>query len=180
MALGSALLAAALLAGSTPSPGTAARLSNTGSIDASRQAGATLEDLSLPTQAQRIPPTAQIVRITAVAPFGDRRRRASIPPILITDFSKVRAIAKAIDALPRLQPGAYSCPSDNGSSISFTFRAFEGGPALARVKAEPTGCGTVEVWIGQRSEPALTDGYRLVRRVKKLLGPAGGRLPRPL
>lgn len=129
---------------------------------------------------ERIPPTAQIVRITAVAPFGDGHQRASIPPILITDFSTVRAIAKAIDALPRLQPGVYNCPPDNGSSISFTFRAFEGGLSLAQVKAAPTGCGTVEVWIGQRSEPALTDGYRLVRRVEKLLGPAGGRLPRPL
>lgn len=129
--------------------------------------------------AERIPSAAGFVRITAQPSFEERHRHVSIPPILVTSASTVRAIAQAIDALPRLQPGVYNCPSGNASRIDFAFSAAAGGPVLARVQAEPTGCGTVEVWIGGRHEPALTNGYQLVRRVERLLGPLGERLPKP-
>jgi hypothetical protein len=126
---------------------------------------------------EEIPSAAKMLRITAIGPLG---HPAPIPPITVTKVKTVRAIATAIDELPRQQPGVYACPSDNGSSVSFAFRATGGGPLLAWVKAEATGCGIVEVGIGDHKEPLLTDGYRLIRKAKDLLGPLGRRLPKPL
>ncbi len=129
---------------------------------------------------EKIPSAVKTLRITAVGALRTSGQPTSIPPIAVTREKTVRAIATAIDKLPRLQPGAYSCPSDNGSSVSFAFGTTRGEPLLAWVKAEATGCGIVEVKIGDREEPLLSDGYRLIRKVEKLLGPRGQQLPKPL
>lgn len=69
---GSALLMAALLAVDVPSSGTTARASSTSSINASRQASAMLEDLNLPTQAQRSEAEPAAAEGKLKAPSGSR------------------------------------------------------------------------------------------------------------
>jgi hypothetical protein len=129
---------------------------------------------------ERIPATARWLQITAVGALARHGHKPSPPPITIERPAEVRKIARMIDALPRAQPGVYSCPMDNGSSVSFTFRAAATDPVLAAVHAEATGCGSVSVKIDGRKYPGLSDGTELIHEVEKLLGPRAGQLPHPL
>lgn len=129
--------------------------------------------------AERIPTAARILRITAREPLRGHGRKAS-SPITLENGAKLREIAHMIDALPRAQPGTYSCPMDNGSSVTFTFRARAAGPVLALVNAQATGCGSVSMEIEGRRYPGLREGSKLIRKVEKLLGRRAAQLPRPL
>jgi hypothetical protein len=55
-------------------------------------------------------------------------------------------------------------------SVSVVARAEQGGPALADVNAEGSGCGTASFTLGGRSEPALIGGPGLITRLHALLG----------
>jgi hypothetical protein len=176
--LGAILAIATLVAAGAP-PTAGEPPSRAGGALTHKETTAMLVALPRPAS-EKIPSAAKTLRITAVGALRTSGQPTPIPPIAVTREKTVRAIATAIDELPRLQPGAYSCPSDNGSSVSFAFRAAQGESLLAWVKAEATGCGIVEVKIGDREEPLLSDGYRLLRKVEKLLGSLGRQLPKPL
>jgi len=59
----------------------------------------------------------------------------------VTDAARVREIAAYLNTLPLQPPGAiYHCPPDVGGTLTLTFRAAVGGPALATASATVTGC----------------------------------------
>lgn len=90
-------------------------------------------------------------------------------------ISKVRGIARLIDALARAQPGTTSCPLDTGSSVTFAFERHAGGRSIATVKADAGGCGSVTVRIHGTTMPTLSGGAALVRHVASLLSPRARR-----
>jgi hypothetical protein len=55
-------------------------------------------------------------------------------------------------------------------SVSVVARAEQGGPVLADVTADGSGCGTVRFTLRSKSEPALIGGPGLITRLHALLG----------
>jgi hypothetical protein len=125
--------------------------------------------------AERIPAAAKVVTITAapgVDPRTGRPADRSYPPVTVTDPATVARLAAVIDSLPLMPPpGTFaSCPYNTGQVVDLTFRATEGGPVLARVTGEMTGCTMVSLVIHGKQMPALWHGNQMDRQVLKLAG----------
>jgi hypothetical protein len=122
--------------------------------------------------AERVPGSARIVTITAVAlnggpPAGPRVSRA---PVTVTDPATVRRIAAAVNGL-NLYTGQACAPLVGANGIRLAFRASPGGPVLATVVAADTGCQRVPVTIpGHSSLPDLGNSGTLVSAVLSLSG----------
>jgi hypothetical protein len=78
--------------------------------------------------------------------------------VTVTNLSKIRAIAAAIDALPLFPAGAMSCPMDNGEAMVLSFGSGHGGQPLAVVSVGTSGCDATAVTIGGKVQPALAGG----------------------
>jgi len=76
-------------------------------------------------------------------------------PVTITDQAKVRKLAALIDGLSLNPPGVSSCPAGFGDTLTLTFRAGPGRPALAVATVTLSGCQRVDFTIGGKPQPAL-------------------------
>jgi hypothetical protein len=118
---------------------------------------------------ERIPVTAKVVIVVPLP--GPGPASAYNTPVTITDPAKVAKIADAVNGLPVFPRGVMSCPADFGGGLRLTFRATLGGPTLAVVTADTSGCGGVEVSIGGRPMLTLSQASTLVKQVTAVTGP---------
>ena len=130
--------------------------------------------------AQRVPPQARVLEINVTGgPQVTGSPYPSPPPLIVTNRRDVKRIAAIVDGLPfvALHGVAISCPFIPASPIdTFTFRATEAGPVLAKVTlaadsptdADP--CFTATLRIRGHFEPGLLEGGRLLRRAGAILG----------
>jgi hypothetical protein len=126
---------------------------------------------------ERIPVTAKVV---IVAPLpGPGPASAYDTPVTITDPAKVAKIADAVNGLPVFPRGAMSCPADFGGGLRLTFRGTLGGPTLAVVTADTSGCGAVEMSIGGRPMLTLRGASTLVKQITAVTGPRWPSLVQP-
>jgi len=121
----------------------------------------------------RIPASVRVVTITPVFGVSRNNGEAGGPrdrPVTVTGKATVAKIAGLIDALPKMPPGIFECPLSTGQALVLTFRATTGGPELAVVNSEMTGCGTVALVVGGKRMPLLWGGRKLDQRVLELAG----------
>ena len=107
--------------------------------------------------AERVPPGATVLTVTPVfglypGPRVERLDRS----FTVTDPAKVARIVAVIDSLTRFPDGTFSCPAGSSGQMRLTFAARQGGPVVARLTAQYSGCGVVSVRIGGRDMPALS------------------------
>jgi len=120
------------------------------------------------------------VRAQLTGPLGTAYR--STASVTTSDVSVIAKIRSLVNQLPVANPGAMSCPMDNGELLTLTFYRAKQSAPFARVAAHRTGCGTVDVEQLKANGAILgraTDqgGYVLTTRVAALVGlqvPAGG------
>jgi hypothetical protein len=129
----------------------------------------------LPTKspAERIPAAAKVVTITPIPGISlgvGKTAAAHDRPVTIADPATVAKIAAVIDALPLMPRGIFSCPLSTGQGLLLTFRAVKGGPELAVVTGELTGCGTVTMVVDGKRMPTLWGGKDMAKQVLKLAG----------
>ncbi len=113
---------------------------------------------------EQVPPAARAVTVSE--DLGLNQGSARPPkPVTITDPAKVRRLAALVNDLPLTTPGESSCPAGFDDSITLTFRAGPGTPALAVATAELSGCPVVTFAVGDKSQPALASvsGPRILR-----------------
>jgi hypothetical protein len=119
---------------------------------------------------ERVPPgVGEIV----VARSGQHGGEA----VAVGDPSTMHKIIRLFDALPVLQPGAWSCPAvpSKAALDSFSFQPAGGGRALARasVRADVgrsnTGCDAMSFSIGGRRQLPLVRARRFLLAVGHLL-----------
>lgn len=137
-----------------------------------RADAADMWDLPKPAS-ERIPSRARVLDVSVGRPDA--------PPsfsLRVTDRVKVKRIAKAIDRLPTVQPIAIACPNIpvDARTVTFTFRAITGGPALAQA-GEPASasgpvspCEPMDLTISGRVFTPLLGGAVVVEQAQTLLG----------
>lgn len=109
--------------------------------------------------AATIPAGVSRIGVAHTLPMG------STPPqpvhhLAVTRSRDVAALRSAVNALPRVRPGAFSCPLSRGESYDLTFDG--NGPApIATVQAQMDGCRGVTLHVAGQSEIALAGSERL-------------------
>lgn len=122
---------------------------------------------------ERIPSRVSVLDVSV----GRAHARPSLA-LTVTDETKVKKLAKAIDALPTAQPIAIACPNMpvNAPAVTFTFRATRRGPALAQASESVSASGPIapcETMSFSRAGRALTPllgGSKVVEQAQTLLG----------
>jgi hypothetical protein len=113
---------------------------------------------------EQVPAAAKAVTISMN--LGPNQRGEKPPkPVTITDPTRVGELRALINSLPLFPPGIFSCPAAIGSSLTLTFRARPGGPALAVATDMLSGCTAVDLIIGGKPQPALsgTSGTQILK-----------------
>lgn len=124
---------------------------------------------------ERIPATAREVEVTSAVLDGPVKLAFSV-----SARTQVMRIVSLLNALPIVQPGAYSCPGltiQGAHTITISFRTTAGGPLLASATytawpglAYTSGpCNGIDLTIGGRRDDPLLGGDFL-RRLERLLG----------
>ena len=103
---------------------------------------------------ERVPAAVKAVTISMDIGTNQGGRKPPIP-VTITDQARVHALLALVNDLPPFPPGEYSCPADFGATLTLTFLAAPGTPALAVATADLAGCDGVSLTIGGRPQPAL-------------------------
>jgi hypothetical protein len=117
---------------------------------------------------ERIPVSAKVVTIAPVWGVGPV---TAARPVTVTNPATVARIAAVIDDLPVFPPGTVmSCPMFQGRGMRLTFRASAGGPVLAVIQGDTSGCGTVSVTINGRSMPTLSDATAMQQQILAIAG----------
>lgn len=116
---------------------------------------------------EQIPASAKVVTI---APAWGVGPATSARPVTITDPATVARIVTVVDGLPVFPPGTMSCPAFQGRAMLLTFRAAAGGPVLAVIQGDTTGCGTVSVTINGHAMLALGDADTMQQRILAIAG----------
>jgi hypothetical protein len=123
---------------------------------------------------ERVPVNARELDITR----GRPGRRPGIV-LHLTSPARVARIASLLDRLATVQPGAvYHCPAavPGLATVTFTFRARRGGPALAQASEDAddivptTACDPLSFVIAGHAQTPLLGGATLLRQVSRLLG----------
>ena len=134
----------------------------------------------------RIPAAARVVTVTPVFDYGSLPSRSEpASAFTITNPAAVAKIAAVIDGLRQLADGTYSCPADVGSALmltamQLTFRAAPGGPVVATVNADYTGCQFAWVTVGAHTVAPLDESTSSGQPVQQqILAIAGVRWPYP-
>jgi hypothetical protein len=92
-------------------------------------------------------------------------------PVTITGSGKVSELAGLVASQPPWPPGTYSCPDDNGTTLTLTFRAHPGGPALATAVLDLTGCGGTALTVGAKEhELGMESARPLATKVLEVAG----------
>jgi hypothetical protein len=103
-----------------------------------------------------VPRAARIVTVSV----GVGGVRSS--PVTFASPRSIRVIVGLINRSPVIQPAFTSCFfSFTTDTYRLVFRARAGGPALARAQAVVSGCSDLELSVGGREGPFLTDGWGL-------------------
>jgi hypothetical protein len=118
---------------------------------------------------ERVPPATRVVTITQLPSLNPHASRPPAP-VTITGLAVVRRLAALVDSLQlsTIGPGA-SCPAPGGGGIRLTFLARAGGPPLA-VAQGPAPCGTVQLSVGGKQQPALQITDSFIPQILKLAG----------
>jgi hypothetical protein len=113
---------------------------------------------------EKVPAAAKAVTISEDL-GGNQGKKKPPKPVTITNPAKVSKLIKLIDGLPLAQPGVFGCPADFGDSLTLTFRAGRGTPALAAATVDLSGCGLVSFTIGGKAQPTLasTSGQGILK-----------------
>jgi hypothetical protein len=107
--------------------------------------------------AERVPASARVVS-AQVLPGNEPGGGASATgPLLITAPARVRRIIAFTDGLPLAPFFPNSCLAFSPGAVKVTFMARIGGPALAVLTAELTGCYT-DFTVNGKPQPDLTQG----------------------
>jgi hypothetical protein len=122
---------------------------------------------------ERIPRGVHEIDVARAVP-GD----APSLEVKVVSQREIRALVAMVDALGIIQPGAYSCPSQQGDApvVTFTFRASDEGNVLASAgeassAREPTTpCTAMTFSIRGRPQTPLLGGAAVVRKAGRLLG----------
>jgi len=122
---------------------------------------------------ERIPRGVHEIDVARAVP-GD----APSLEVKVVSQHEIRALVAMVDALGIIQPGAYSCPSQQGDApvVTFTFRASDEGNLLASAgeassAREPTTpCTAMTFSIRGRPQTPLLGGAAVVRKAGRLLG----------
>jgi hypothetical protein len=122
---------------------------------------------------ERIPRGVHEIDVARAVP-GD----APSLEVKVVSQREIRALVAMVDALGIIQPGAYSCPSQQGDApvVTFTFRASDEGNMLASASEassarEPTTpCTAMTFSIRGRPQTPLLGGAAVVRKAGRLLG----------
>jgi len=117
---------------------------------------------------ERVPAATHVVTNTQL-PSLDPHAGRPPAPVTITGLAAVRRLAALVDSLQlsTIGPGA-SCPAPIGG-IRLTFLARAGGPPLA-IAQGPAACGTVQLSVGGKRQPALQITDSFISQVLKLAG----------
>jgi hypothetical protein len=122
--------------------------------------------LPVKTSAYFVPLGAHSVTVSLSHGLTPQTRRYG--PVTTTDPAVVRALVAAVNGLAIPPPGVFACPADDGSVMRLVF-ASAGGTQLARVAAEPTGCGDVTIRVGRMPSAGLSGGRGLVDLVESTM-----------
>lgn len=118
---------------------------------------------------EKVPAGVQEIDVSSTAFMSGARVLA----VSVTDPAQVQRIVGWINAMGLAQPGSFNCPSLNGPTVTFVFRA-AGGKVLARASGmdfdgSADECSAIALSIGGRSQPPLV-GANFYARVQRLLG----------
>jgi len=117
---------------------------------------------------ERVPSSARVVTITEL-PSPDPRAGRPPAPVTVTDLAVARRLAALVDNLQLSTIGPdVPCPLAAGG-IRLTFLARVAGPPIA-VAQGPEACGTVQLSVGGRQQPALQITDSFIPQVLKLAG----------
>jgi hypothetical protein len=122
---------------------------------------------------ERIPRGVNEIDVARAVP-GD----APSLEVKVVSQREIRALVAMVDALGIIQPGAYSCPSQQGDApvVTFTFRASDEGTVLASASElasarEPTtSCDPMTFSIRGHPQTPLLGGAAVVGQAGRLLG----------
>jgi hypothetical protein len=122
---------------------------------------------------ERIPRGVHEIDVTRAVP-GD----APSLEVKVVAPHEIRALVAMVDALGIIQPGAYSCPSQQGDApvVTFAFRERDEGTVLASASEpasarEPsTSCNPMTFSIRRHPQTPLLGGAAVVGRAGRLLG----------
>jgi hypothetical protein len=120
------------------------------------------------TASKTSPPTriAGRIRLVTVSVRFLGGRRVDLRPVRA--HAVITQIISAVNQLPPLGPGAYSCPADRGPNVILRLFGATGSRPVATVNADNSGCGLVKVTIRGRPRPAAREGWRLIMRLVAL------------
>jgi hypothetical protein len=134
----------------------------------------------------RIPAGARVLTVTPVFDYGSAPSRGeSDSAFTIINPAAMARIAAVIDDLRQFPDGTYNCPADAGSALmltamQLTFKAAPGGPVLATVGADHTGCQFAWVTAGAHTVWPLDENTSSGQPVQQqVLAIAGVRWPYP-
>jgi hypothetical protein len=125
---------------------------------------------------ERVPEAARVLSVTS-AKLGGATTLAQN----VVRRPAVTKLAALLNAMPVVQPGAYSCPAlvlKGARKITLVFRARSAGPQLAKAVyiayggelAKDSGpCNAIDFWVGTRRERPLIGG-RFLSRAQRILG----------
>jgi len=119
---------------------------------------------------EMIPRGARILRLSVHGPIGGEQPPQR--PLRITSSARIATIAALIDALPVAQWGVSACAADTGVRVRLAFYARAGAAPLAVARADPGGCGLVQMTILGITQPPLEGGPRLIEKIGRVLGRA--------
>jgi hypothetical protein len=103
----------------------------------------------------RVPAAAKAVTIALDLGMNQRGKKPPAP-VTITGPAKVSQLEALINGQQLFPQGAGNCPADFGDSLTLTFRASAGGPALAVATDQLSGCRLLSLRVGGRSQPTLS------------------------
>jgi hypothetical protein len=125
--------------------------------------------LSARPSAERVPAGVRSVEVTR----GPTYKRVTLRRTISSQAS-VRRVVAVLNALPIVQPGAWSCPAEPlGPVVGLTLRGSAGG-VLARATqaagAEVGNCSPMSFSVGGRAQTPLAEGARVVAVAGRALG----------
>jgi hypothetical protein len=114
-----------------------------------------------------VPASARAVTITQL-PSLDPHAKPPPDPVTITRLAVVRRLAALVNSLQLSTIGpAAPCPAPIGGGIRLTFLAKSDGRPLA-IAQGPAACGTVQVSVGGKRQPALQMTDSFIPRILKI------------
>jgi hypothetical protein len=115
-----------------------------------------------------IPASARILRISVHGSLKGEQPKQRM--LHVTSAKKIDKVVALLNALPAGRPGMTRCPVDFGIRVRLAFYTSRVSPPSALAEVDPQGCGSVQLTIGGKSQPALEGGGLLIRRIDHVLG----------